>query len=806
MAKAKEEKRIGSVSGLGRAAAYFLAGALFAGGEVLPAAYPLGVSLTAAAADMTSGAAAVLGIIVGSLRVPHGIVIASVTSALCLVRLIAGRIAPPPENREARPTRDGAAARARRFLLEAAECSFAESVFVKMAISSLASLIIGAVICAENSYSVPFVAGCVVSSLVSPALTYLYGRAFSRGRDLPGEAGRIALAASAVLSLSGLFSHFDLAVPAAFALSVLMTRERGVFIGVIYGVVCGAVLTPELAPLYAIAAIVSAPFWKISQAAAVTAAAAAGVSWGIYVSGLSVMSTVTPELIVAAAILAPLCSLGLIGRLSPVSAVSGAEAEEAVSLAMRESETSRRMKSLSESFSDISGVLYRMADRLTAPDTDALCELCDRSFENYCAKCGMRSACFDKEAKETAGVQAKMTLELKKDGRVSAAVVPPQMARRCFNMGGIIDSMNAGYRKLVSEAKLYDRTSVVAADYEIMSDVLRESSEYDAADFECDRELTSRLRAKLRGMDFSAERTAVFGGRIKTVLARGVSVGATTAGADEIRRGFSAACGIELSSPEFEIDGSSVNMKLRALPKLSVRCGRASVAMSELKRGEVLKDSDAATRIFATGEDARGIGKTSSESCGDVIDAFLTDDGRFFMLISDGMGTGKEASLTSGVCAVFLEKMLKAGASMDTSLKMLNSMMRSREVECSATVDLMELDLMNGGTRFVKSGAAPSFVLRGGRLFRLQSKTVPIGIVRALDAEMIKFETEPGDAVVMLSDGVVHSFEDCPWLYDMLCDEREWVPDPEKMARKIVRRAVENGAADDVTAGVVTVE
>ena len=143
---------------------------------------------------------------------------------------------------------------------------------------------------------------------------------------------------------------------------------------------------------------------------------------------------------------------------------------------------------------------------------------------------------------------------------------------------------------------------------------------------------------------------------------------------------------------------------------------------------------------------------------------------------------------------------------MDTALKMLNSMIRARGGECSATVDLMELDLMNGAVRFVKSGAAPSFVIRDGRLFRLQSKTVPIGIMRALDAEMIRFEAMAGDVIVMLSDGVAKSFEDCPWLYDLLGGDKLSPDDPEKAARTIVKYAVENGSADDITAGVVVIE
>ena len=84
----------------------------------------------------------------------------------------------------------------------------------------------------------------------------------------------------------------------------------------------------------------------------------------------------------------------------------------------------------------------------------------------------------------------------------------------------------------------------------------------------------------------------------------------------------------------------------------------------------------------------------------------------------------------------------------------------------------MELDLIRGNCAFIKSGAAPSFVLRGGRLFKLRSRTVPIGIMPSADAERIAFRVEAGDIVIMMSDGVTQTEEDCPWLYDILCSGR----------------------------------
>ena len=119
------------------------------------------------------------------------------------------------------------------------------------------------------------------------------------------------------------------------------------------------------------------------------------------------------------------------------------------------------------------------------------------------------------------------------------------------------------------------------------------------------------------------------------------------------------------------------------------------------------------------------------------------------------MGSGREAALTARICTVFLEKMLTAGNRKETALRLLNSFVRAKGIECSATVDLMELDLITGRAGFIKSGAAPSYVRRDGNLFKLQSKTVPIGIMRALDAEQLCFDVEAGDVSIMLSDDVV---------------------------------------------------
>ena len=131
---------------------------------------------------------------------------------------------------------------------------------------------------------------------------------------------------------------------------------------------------------------------------------------------------------------------------------------------------------------------------------------------------------------------------------------------------------------------------------------------------------------------------------------------------------------------------------------------------------------------------------------------------------------------------------------MRSALEMLNCFVRGSGGEQFTTVDLMEADLYTGRARFIKSGAAPSFVIRNGQLYRLHSKTVPVGIMRALDAEAVSFELMAGDTVIMMSDGVTGSYEDCPWLYELLCGGLCRPDSPAQTARLIGETAAEKAA------------
>ena len=169
------------------------------------------------------------------------------------------------------------------------------------------------------------------------------------------------------------------------------------------------------------------------------------------------------------------------------------------------------------------------------------------------------------------------------------------------------------------------------------------------------------------------------------------------------------------------------------------------------------------------------------------------------------MGSGKLARETSEFVTKFMRTVLDVGTAKDTLLHILNHTIRSQSEECSATVDLFEIDLLTGEATFIKSGAAPSYVKRESSIFRIRSQTAPIGLLGSIDSEKIKVEVRPGDYVVMLSDGIADSMEDAPWLLLLLGEPPK--ENLEEYARLILDEAVKNAkTSDDMSVVIIKIK
>jgi stage II sporulation protein E len=146
---------------------------------------------------------------------------------------------------------------------------------------------------------------------------------------------------------------------------------------------------------------------------------------------------------------------------------------------------------------------------------------------------------------------------------------------------------------------------------------------------------------------------------------------------------------------------------------------------------------------------------TGEKHSGDTWSVFTDDKGWLYSVICDGMGTGTKAAISSGLAVKLLEKLLKAGFSIDSAISTINTSLISKSgEECSVTLDLVAFDLYSGRTESYKCGAQSSIIKKRGKVSDISAQTLPLGILNQVDVENSVVDLGVGDIVLMCSDGV----------------------------------------------------
>ncbi|MBQ8759780.1 MAG: SpoIIE family protein phosphatase, partial [Clostridia bacterium] len=174
------------------------------------------------------------------------------------------------------------------------------------------------------------------------------------------------------------------------------------------------------------------------------------------------------------------------------------------------------------------------------------------------------------------------------------------------------------------------------------------------------------------------------------------------------------------------------------------------------------------------------------------------ENGYFRALICDGMGSGRDAALSSRLASLFLEKMLATDTDKGIILELLGNALMSRSGESFSSVDLFEADLLTGKAEFVKAGAAPTYILRKSKIFKIFSATPPVGIITGFTTEITRFTLEPEDVIVMVSDGAVPNNEDSSFIAELI--KTDTSKDSSAIAAEIAERCESrDDICDDVS-------
>lgn len=139
---------------------------------------------------------------------------------------------------------------------------------------------------------------------------------------------------------------------------------------------------------------------------------------------------------------------------------------------------------------------------------------------------------------------------------------------------------------------------------------------------------------------------------------------------------------------------------------------------------------------------------------GDQAIWFSGTDCRFFVLLCDGMGTGKYASEQSKSAISLIKRLLQAGMEAQEALLTLNDFYVLSDQGGFSTADLLEIHLDTGRAQLCKWGAAPSYLKHRGYVKALGTAGPPPGMGMDQVPEVIRLSLQRGQTVVLVSDGV----------------------------------------------------
>lgn len=700
--------------------------------------------------------------------------------------------------------------------LEHKHRKYDECISVRVLFSGIGGFVCGLFSLIHNEFSFYSMLGALSFILLTPVIMLIFSGADSSRVLLGGwrhSLSWLAVLVATVWSAGGA-SMLGIPLPPLVVVlfSLFITSTRGVFSGALSALIFGFIYFPLYAPLVFICVIIYGFISPLKKSIALGSLSVVIVLWCYYFGGaVGLVGVLTPMLIAV-----PLFFIA--DRYYPIiyperapdaertnkifeqgrRAGAGVYFAEAISQQQKSENMSDKLGALSEAFSSLSETFNDLIDRFRRPDILGLKKISDDSLSLVCSDCRNRDVCWGAEYSQTLDAVNKMTSCLHTRGCVTLSDLPEKFVARCNRAQRIVSEATRQCERATEELIEDRRIGLFASNFDDIGAILRDALQNEGEEYECDLTASEKIFDLLVEAGYKIKGVVVCGKRNKRVLIKGGTSQSTAAlSGGELCRKLSEAVGVTLMGPIFEMSADETVMTFYAKPILSAICshGRLAAEGEGEPFAEALKDDE--IRFF------------TDQSCGDSTRVFVNKSSYFYSLISDGMGSGADAALASEVSAMFVEKMLMAGNRADITVRMLNNFLRSENIglgrECSATLDLFELDLMSGTASFIKSGAAPTFICRDQTVYRVNSRTMPVGIIKQADAKLTRFEIKPWDIVVMVSDGCCPDSEDCPWLSDCLSKTKSPIGETsiealeeftESLKDKLLSLAVQNSPAD----------
>lgn len=439
----------------------------------------------------------------------------------------------------------------------------------------------------------------------------------------------------------------------------------------------------------------------------------------------------------------------------------------------------RKLKNASEISSGICSSLTSANEAFSRSERGDIKNIAGKTRERICGSCGLYDVCWKEHLAQTQDAFNTL-INMKKEGiYLEYKTVPQHFSAVCIRTENVASSFNKLYGEFKlhqkNEKRLKEMHDLATMQFVNVSALLESLSKKLDDDIRFDMDCAARIKVAAKGCGFSPIECCCVVNTLEKMTV-------------ELK--------VENGAPKTELASLGTQTELITSRKFELPIVEKS---DEFTR--ILYKEKADLKIITSGMQYCADGEKYS---GDTFSTFEDENGFFYAVICDGMGTGAKAALTSSLAVTLLEKMIKAGFGINAAVNTVNtSLITKSGDESSVTLDLLVIDRFTGHTEFYKCGAVDTVVKKGSRILNVGFSSLPLGIISDTEASCGTGTLGKGDVLVMTSDGVRD--EDRPFLRKELksFDGGEVRAFTNAVAENI--RSSQNGKKDDLTVLTIAV-
>lgn len=643
---------------------------------------------------------------------------------------------------------------------------FGSSVLSKTAFASVMALVQCMLHIAKSGFTLGSVKSVLATLTVLPALTvilalYFFKPTKSRAERYIYEVCALIFFSCAVYVCNDIrYAFCSLGALLTVFLTLCVAKHGGTARGCICGAVLGYIASPAYLLPYILLGASSSILFTLGTFSACSIACALTCISAILVSGTSSLISFIPETVISCAITTPILRYSFIPKGFPfpqtdTEAVSS-EKNRALPAVLS---VSADIKNTARCFYELSGAIKRQNGSCSEES-----EITEKICRELCCDCPLSPICLDTAEKETKRAVAELIGAICRTE--NNGYTPEYLLEHCIKLKQMqqlckeaVPASNTSPAPLsVSYASVCDMLSLMAHGIE------------DELVFDPDEERKVRNALFSSGIVFS--RICVIGSERKKLLIYGADRNKLKHALPEIRKKLPNSC-FDLTKPYYGEEPDSP-----AIFKMGTRLKADAAIACSSKEGESVN--------------------------GDTAVSFCDNDGHFYALIADGMGSGQCANESSTAASELIRHFMLCNMDNELAIKLTNEALTGVCNECFSTLDLLRIDTKNGRACVTKSHASPSFIVRGGSVYRCRGTGMPLGIVDEALPSKSEFSVTAGDAVIMVSDGITDGEDNVTYLTDIIGTAIEL--DAKKLADKLLSKSIElKGRCDDMTVLVIKI-